>query len=59
MYLRSRSLDMKEGFRRYLMKDWLIMGAIGLLVLIVFQAGQQESRDISLQAIVSLHSQDR
>lgn len=41
------------------MKDWLIMGAIGLLVLIVFQAGQQESRDISLQAIVSLHSQDR
>lgn len=45
------------------MDDWLIIGALGILFLIVIQMGRQESRDIQLvlgdQTIVSLHSQDR
>lgn len=45
------------------MDDWLIIGALGILFLIVIQMGRQECRDIQLvlgdQTIVSLHSQDR
>lgn len=52
-----------EGCRRYFMDDWLIIGALGILFLIVIQMGRQECRDIQLvlgdQTIVSLHSQDR
>ena len=45
------------------MDDWLIIGALGILFLIVIHMGRQEFRDVQFalgdQAGVSLQSQDR